>query len=76
MGERSRVRTWLRRIWVVGGISFTAWLAWNLQSRGVAASSLASTSNDRDHGRIGPASPSIHRPVATVTQASVRPMRP
>ncbi|HET9372285.1 MAG TPA: alpha/beta hydrolase [Vicinamibacterales bacterium] len=43
MGERSRVRTWLRRIWVVGGISFTAWLAWNLQSRGVAASITEST---------------------------------
>jgi pimeloyl-ACP methyl ester carboxylesterase len=32
------VRRWVRRIWVTGGLAFTAWIAWNLQARGVPAS--------------------------------------
>ena len=38
----SPFRTWLRRIWVTSGLLFTAWLGWNLQARGVAASAFAS----------------------------------
>jgi pimeloyl-ACP methyl ester carboxylesterase len=39
----SEVRRWLRRIWVVAGLSFTAWLAWNLQAHGVPDETMQST---------------------------------
>jgi pimeloyl-ACP methyl ester carboxylesterase len=40
---RNRVRKWLRRIWVVAGIAFMAWLAWNAQAHGVDPAVLRST---------------------------------
>ena len=38
----SPLRTWIRRIWIGGGLLFTGWLAWNLQAAGVPASDFVS----------------------------------
>jgi pimeloyl-ACP methyl ester carboxylesterase len=43
MSRRSGLRTWLRRIWIAGGLLFTSWLAWNLQAHGVPRSTTASS---------------------------------
>lgn len=37
MTVASVFRTWLRRVWIAGGLLVTAWLAWNLQAHGVPA---------------------------------------
>jgi pimeloyl-ACP methyl ester carboxylesterase len=31
------MRKWIRRIWIALGLSFTAWMVWNLQAHGVPA---------------------------------------
>lgn len=38
-----RVRTWIRRIWILLGLGITGWLIWNMQAHGVPAEALAST---------------------------------
>jgi pimeloyl-ACP methyl ester carboxylesterase len=37
------MRKWIRRIWVAAGLSFTAWLVWNAQARGVSPGLLQSS---------------------------------
>jgi pimeloyl-ACP methyl ester carboxylesterase len=37
------MRTWIRRIWLAAGLSFTAWLVWNAQAHGVSPGLLQSS---------------------------------
>lgn len=37
------MRKWIRRIWLAAGLSFTVWLVWNAQARGVSPDQLRSS---------------------------------
>ena len=47
--DRKAIRRWLRRVWVTCGLGLTAWLAWNLQARGVPAAVLVSSDTVQVH---------------------------
>ena len=48
------MRRWIRRIWLVAGLAFTAWLVWNAQAHGVSPMLLESSDavSVRDSGAI------------------------
>lgn len=44
IGKRGRGwHFWLRLIWITGGLSFTAWIVWNMEAHGVRPDLLASS---------------------------------
>jgi pimeloyl-ACP methyl ester carboxylesterase len=77
-GRWRGVHRWIRRIWVGGGLTFTAWIVWNMQSHGVDPQLRQSSADIRvteasSHVMFEPAAASAEAPVIFLPGGGVSP---
>lgn len=78
-GRWQQVRRWIRRIWVVAGLSVTGWLVWNMQAHGVPShlresSAVVRVTESDTHMLFEPTGQSQDAPIVFLPGGGVDPM--